>query len=184
LGECLRLSLPAPADSNRGGGNRRRHGRRVCGCIYFYDHMPKAKAPTKAGAKSARRLSIQVGDMQIPPRTLQVHSVFAADLGEIPQRRHVDFSYLRRQNSAVTSCSDCPMVVGLEGRPLTRDEERRMTAQVTERQPGSQSLATASRYTILNSIAEFMTLNPMVEFAFLFVLGMLLGVSAVFIFSL
>ena len=76
------------------------------------------------------------------------------------------------------------MVIGLEGRPLTRDEERRITAQVTERQQGSQLLATASRYTILNSIAEFMTLNPMVEFAFLFVLGMLLGVSAVFIFSL
>jgi hypothetical protein len=76
------------------------------------------------------------------------------------------------------------MMIGLEGRPLTRDEERRLTEEVTERQPGSQSLATASRYTILNSIAEFMSSNPMVEFAFRFVLGMLLGVSAVFIFSL
>jgi hypothetical protein len=76
------------------------------------------------------------------------------------------------------------MVIGLEGRPLTRDEERRITAQVTERQPVSQSLATASRSTILNSIAEFMALNPMVEFTALFVLGMLLGVSAVFIFLL
>ena len=76
------------------------------------------------------------------------------------------------------------MVIGLQARPLTRNEERRITAQVSERQACSQPLATASRYTILNSIAEFMTLNPMVEFAFLFVLGMLLGVSAVFIFSL
>jgi len=64
------------------------------------------------------------------------------------------------------------MVIGLKGRPLTRDEERRMAARVTERQPRSQSPATASRYTIFNPIAEFMAL---------FVLGMLAGISAVFI---
>ena len=64
------------------------------------------------------------------------------------------------------------MIVGLEGRPLTRDEERRIAAQTTERQPGSRSLGTARRYTIL---------NPMAEFTALFVLGMLGGISAVFI---
>jgi hypothetical protein len=73
------------------------------------------------------------------------------------------------------------IVVGLEGRPLTRDEERRIAAQITERQPSSQSLATASHYTIFNPIAEFMALNPIAEFMALFVLGMLGGISAVFI---
>ena len=43
------------------------------------------------------------------------------------------------------------MVIGLEGRPLTRDEERRVAAQTTERQLGSRSLGTARRYTILKS---------------------------------
>jgi len=64
------------------------------------------------------------------------------------------------------------MVIGLEGRPLTRDEERRIAAQTTERQLGSRSLGTARRYTIL---------NPTAEFTALFVLGMLGGISAVFI---
>ena len=76
------------------------------------------------------------------------------------------------------------MVIGLQGRPLTRNEERRITAQVSERQPRSQSLATASRSTVLNSIAEFMALNPMTELGVLFVLGMILGASAVSIFLL
>ena len=62
------------------------------------------------------------------------------------------------------------MVIGLEGRPLTRDEERRVAAQTTERQLGSRSLGTARRYTIL---------NPMAEFTALFVLGKLSGISAV-----
>jgi hypothetical protein len=64
------------------------------------------------------------------------------------------------------------MVVGLEGRPLRRDEERRIAAPTTERQPGSRSLGTARRDTIL---------NPMAEFTALFVLGMLGGSAAVFI---
>ena len=64
------------------------------------------------------------------------------------------------------------MIVGLEGRPLTRDEERRITAQITERQPGTRSLGTARRYTILNAMAEFTAL---------FVLGMFGGILAVFI---
>ena len=64
------------------------------------------------------------------------------------------------------------MVIRLEGRPLTRDEERRTAAQSTEDQLGSRSLGTARRYTIL---------NPMAEFAAPFVLGMLGGISAVFI---
>ena len=76
------------------------------------------------------------------------------------------------------------MVSRLQGRPLTRNEERRITAQVSERQACSQPLATASRYTILNSIGEFIALNPMTELAVLFVLGMILGVSAVSIFLL
>jgi hypothetical protein len=73
------------------------------------------------------------------------------------------------------------MVIGLEGRPLTRDEERRIAAQITKRQQSSQSLATAGRYTIFNPIAEFMALYPIAEFIALFVLGMLGGISAVFI---
>jgi hypothetical protein len=73
------------------------------------------------------------------------------------------------------------MVIALQGRPLTRDEERRISAQVTERQPGGNSLATAGRYTIWNPIAEFMVSNPIVEFMALFILGMLGGISAVFI---
>jgi len=73
------------------------------------------------------------------------------------------------------------MAVGLEGRPLTRDEERRIAALTTERrpaswsagerQPGSRSVSATHRYTIL---------NPMAEFAALFVLGMLGGSAAVF----
>ena len=73
------------------------------------------------------------------------------------------------------------MAVGLEGRPLTRDEERRIAALATERQPaswspgerqpGSRSVSTTHRYT---------TLNPMAEFGPLFVLGMLAGSEAVF----
>ena len=73
------------------------------------------------------------------------------------------------------------MVIGLKGRPLTRDEERRIKAQVTERQPGGKSLPTAGRYTIWNPIAEFMASNPIAEFMVLFILGMLGGISAVFI---
>jgi hypothetical protein len=63
------------------------------------------------------------------------------------------------------------MVIGLEGRPLTRDEERRIAAHATERQPDSPSRGTTRRYT---------TWNPMAEIAALFVLGMFGGISAVF----
>ena len=63
------------------------------------------------------------------------------------------------------------MVVGLEGRPLTRNEERRITAQTTECQPGSPWLD-AAHYAIL---------SPMAEFTALFVLGALGGSAAVFI---
>jgi hypothetical protein len=65
------------------------------------------------------------------------------------------------------------MVVSLEGRPLKRDEERRITAQTTERQPGSHSLDAAPHYTILNL--------PIEQFTVMLLLGMLCGVSAVFI---
>jgi hypothetical protein len=64
------------------------------------------------------------------------------------------------------------MLIGLEGRPLTRDEESRIAARSPDRQPGSRSLARAHRYAISNPMAEFMAL---------FVLGMLGGISAVFI---
>jgi len=74
------------------------------------------------------------------------------------------------------------MVIRLQGRPLTRDEERRIEAQVIERQRGGKSLATAGRYTIWHPIAEFMAANPIAEFMALFILGMLGGISAVFIF--
>jgi hypothetical protein len=40
------------------------------------------------------------------------------------------------------------MVIRLEGRPLTRDEERRIVAQITERQPGIPLLGTARGGTI------------------------------------
>ena len=64
------------------------------------------------------------------------------------------------------------MLIGLEGRPLTRDEERRIAARTIDRQPGSRPLGTARRYTISNRMAEFTAL---------FVLGMFGGISAVFI---
>jgi len=64
------------------------------------------------------------------------------------------------------------MVVGLEGRPLTRREERRIIAQTGERQSDRQSIDTARHYAIL---------NPVVEFTALFVLGILGGSAAIFI---
>jgi len=64
------------------------------------------------------------------------------------------------------------MVIGLQGRPLTRDEERRIAAQAAEAQPGSRSLDTARRHKVL---------SPMAEFTALLVLGMLGGISAIFI---
>jgi hypothetical protein len=64
------------------------------------------------------------------------------------------------------------MVVGLKGRPLTREEERRIAAQATGSDPSGRLLHTARRYTILNPVAEFTAL---------FVLGMIGGSAAVFI---
>jgi len=63
-------------------------------------------------------------------------------------------------------------VVKLEGRPLTREEERRIVAQTADRLPGSGSVGTTHRYT---------TLNPMAGFTVLLLLGMLGGSAAVFI---
>jgi hypothetical protein len=94
------------------------------------------------------------------------------------------------------------MLIGLEGRPLTRDEERRIAAQTTERQPGSRwhgiakgrpltrdeksRIATqtidrrpGSRW--LGIALRYAIANPTAEFTALFVLGMLGGISAVFI---
>jgi hypothetical protein len=62
--------------------------------------------------------------------------------------------------------------IGLEGRPLTRDEESRIVARTRDRQPGSRAPVRARRYAIANPMAEFMAL---------FVLGMLGGISAVFV---
>jgi hypothetical protein len=64
------------------------------------------------------------------------------------------------------------MVVGLEGRPLTRDEESRIAGRTNERQPGGRSLGSSRRYALL---------SPKPEFTVLFVLGMLGGIAAVFI---
>jgi len=64
------------------------------------------------------------------------------------------------------------MVVGLEGRPLTRDEERHITAQTQLR--GDRSSGTGRSYTTLHPIrAE--------EFIALFLLGALGGVTVIFI---
>jgi hypothetical protein len=64
------------------------------------------------------------------------------------------------------------MVIRLEGRPLTRDEERRIVAQITERQPGIPLLGTARGGTILDFMGEFTAL---------FILGMLGGISVILI---
>jgi hypothetical protein len=64
------------------------------------------------------------------------------------------------------------MVVGLEGRPLKRNEERRIAVRTTERQPGSRTHGSSRPYP---------TLSPKPEFTPLFVLGMLGGIAAVFI---
>jgi hypothetical protein len=60
-------------------------------------------------------------------------------------------------------------VVGLEGRPLTRDEERRIAAQNSERQSTSRSQFSSSR--------DF----GLAGFTALFVLGTISGIAAVFI---
>ncbi|MGO8922192.1 MAG: hypothetical protein ACLQF4_04565 [Xanthobacteraceae bacterium] len=67
------------------------------------------------------------------------------------------------------------MVTRLEGRPLTRDEERRIAAQSTEDQLGSRSLGTARRLYDFESL---------VKFTALFVLGMLGGAVFIAVFML
>jgi hypothetical protein len=57
----------------------------------------------------------------------------------------------------------------MKGRPLTRDEERRIAAQNSERQPARRSQFSSSR--------DF----GLAGFTALFVLGMLGGIAAVFI---
>jgi len=59
----------------------------------------------------------------------------------------------------------------MKGRPLTRDEERRMAAEASRRPLGSRSPRVSRRDSI----------NPMDQFAPLFLLGMLGGIAVVFI---
>ena len=59
----------------------------------------------------------------------------------------------------------------MKGRPLTRDEERRMAAEASRRPLGSRSPRVPHRDSI----------NPMDQFAPLFLLGMLGGIAVVFI---
>ena len=59
----------------------------------------------------------------------------------------------------------------MKGRPLTRDEERRMAAEASRRPLGSRSPRGSRRDSI----------NPMDQFAPLFLLGMLGGIAVVFI---
>jgi hypothetical protein len=66
------------------------------------------------------------------------------------------------------------MVVGLKGRPLTRDEERRITAQTSARSAGGRSSDAVRSYTTLNAIRTE-------EFILLFLLGALGGVTVTFI---
>jgi hypothetical protein len=94
------------------------------------------------------------------------------------------------------------MLTGLEGRPLTRDEERRIGTQITDRQPGSRWLGTPKGWPLtrdekcriatqitegqpgsrwLGIALRYAISNPTAEFTALFVLGMLGGISAVFI---
>ena len=59
----------------------------------------------------------------------------------------------------------------MKGRPLTRDEERRMAAEASRRPLGSRSPRVSRRGSI----------NPMNQFAPLFLLGVLGGIAVVFI---
>ena len=66
------------------------------------------------------------------------------------------------------------MVVGLEGRPLTRDEERRITAQTSVRRASGRPSGTDRKYTTFNPVrAE--------QFIALFLLGALGGATVMFV---
>jgi hypothetical protein len=88
------------------------------------------------------------------------------------------------------------MVIGLEGRPLTRDEEDRIAAETIKRQLGSRSnnLGRLLLFWLRRWIKQTLQLGqvipvvqgsrllrpmPMAELTTLFVLGMFIGISAV-----